>query len=140
MSFPVAASEGTWKAISYTPIRSGTARTASTRAPPLLTPTITWPTARESAPAGGTELEAIAGDTGPRPVVYTRMVSPRRAGFWRLTKEPSGRTRTARVTPSDITLPKMPGLAASTLIVVEVAPPPTWTVTGTVPGDTSHGT
>src|ERR1035438_1939292 len=140
MSFPVGASEGTWKAISYTPIRSGAARAITTPAPLLLMPTITWLTARESVPRGGTELEAIAGDTGPRPVTYKRIVSPRRAGFWRPTKEPSGRNRTARVWPSDITLPKMPGLAGSTLVVVEVTPPPTWTVTGTVPGDTSHGT
>ena len=52
-----------------------------------------------------------AGFAGPRPVRNAMMFSPRRAGFCRLTNDPSGRTITARSRPSDICVSKMPGLA-----------------------------
>src|ERR1019366_8738620 len=131
-SLPVGASDGTWKETSYTPIRLGETRAMFGPAPLLLMPTITWPKASESTPGTGTEPLTIVGLVGPRPVTKTRTVSPRRAGFCRLTKVPSGRTATARRTPSLMTVSKMPGLAATTGKVMVAVPPATLMVMGTL--------
>src|ERR1022692_969636 len=131
-SLPVGASDGTWKVISKTPIRLGETREVMTRVPLLLTPTITWPRASESAPGTGTAPVTIGGLVAPRPVAKTRTLSPRRAGFCRLTKVPSGRTTTARRAPSLITVSKMPGLAATTGNVMVPVPPATLMVMGTL--------
>src|ERR1035438_7201638 len=86
-----------------------------TGAPSLLTPTTTWPLTNDGVFQMGSELVAICGLTGPRPVTKAVTVSPRRAGVERHAnggarrraglegpaKVPSGRSITARTTPSD---------------------------------------
>src|ERR1035437_6138139 len=109
-------------------------RAVTTRAPALLTPTITWPRTRESAPGTGSAPVTIAGATGPMPVTKTRTTSPWRAGFCKLTKVPSGRTTTARRAPSLMTVSKMPGLAAATGKLIVAGPPPALLVMGTLFG------
>src|SRR5262249_48433002 len=107
-TLPVATPAGTWNDTIQTPTRceeSCTAVTATPPTPPI--PAITVYTEVTVPPGAGRELVPTGGVLGPRPVANATSVSPLRAGFWMLTKEPSGRTRTGCVALSDISVRKM---------------------------------
>src|SRR5208283_4462957 len=106
----------------------------------LLIPTITVPLTVDGVSGMGNELVETSGLTEPRPVTKAVSVSPRRAGLVGLANVPSGRSITARTTPSDWVVWKMPGLAGNTFRLRVWLPPSTVTVTGCVPGVTSQGT